>query len=235
MNKKECGNGHIYDADIHDSCPYCKNRKGTIVFPPSPLRNDGSEATIPAEQPLQPLPPPEPVRPEEETLSVMQELCGLDPVAGWLVGVGGCMTGRACELKARANRIGRSERMDVRLPDDRTVSWEDQACIDYDRMTDVCTLIPGRFVNTVYLNGEAIYAARSLKAYDRMLFGRTEMMFIPFCGEQFRWPTEREVPEEENPEKSIPEELLPGKSLYEDGTERKSGMCMTEGGEIVDP
>ena len=187
MTKKECGNGHIYDADIHDSCPYCRNQKGTIVFPPSPRKEDGGSPTMPAENPLREVPKVECTMPEMGTTPVMRARCGFDPVAGWLVGVDGSMAGRSVELMAWANRIGRSAQSDVRIPEDPTVSWEDHACIDYDRMTHTFTLIPGRFVNTIYLNGEALYAPRYLKAYDRVLLGETEMMFIPFCGEEFQW------------------------------------------------
>lgn len=217
MAKKECGNGHIYDADIHESCPYCKNPKGTIVFPanrtdpPTILPPGGGTvmpgrmdipATLPAgggtivpDRPIRPQPQEVTCTPSEETLSVYQQLRGFEPTAGWLIGLGGTMIGRSCELRTRNNRIGRGEAMDVRIPDDLTVSLEDHASIDYDVMHDVCTLIPCRFVNTVYLNGEAVYAARQLNAYDRILFGRTEMMFIPFCGENFHWPLEEESAE----------------------------------------
>ena len=197
MTKKECGNGHIYDADIHASCPYCKNPKNTIVFPAGPGE---LSSTLPAAERVFPsvreprvLTPPEPPTGPASTLSVYEETCFLDPVAAWMVGVSGAALGRAWELKARNNRIGRSEAMDVRLDGDRTVSWEDYACIDYDRMHDTFTLIPGRFRNTLYLNGEAVYAARPLQAYDRLLLGMTEMMFVPFCGESFRWPLETEA------------------------------------------
>ena len=143
MTKKECGNGHIYDADIHDSCPYCRNQKGTIVFPPSPRKEDGGSPTMPAENPLREVPKAESSVLDMGTTPVMRARCGFDPVAGWLVGVDGSMAGRSVELMAWANRIGRSAQSDVRIPEDPTVSWEDHACIDYDRMTHTFTLIPG--------------------------------------------------------------------------------------------
>ena len=207
MTKKECGNGHIYDADIHASCPYCKNPKNTIVFPSDPKALSGDPLaageTITPGHPLLSVMAAEPGAPAEETLSVYQAMRGLDPVAAWLVGVGGAAVGRAWELKARNNRLGRSEAMDVQLKDDRTVSWEDYAGIDYDRMHDTFTLIPGRFLNTMYCNGEAVYSARPLQAYDRLLLGTTEMMFIPFCGESFRWPLE--APSDPEPDVSSDE------------------------------
>ena len=48
-------------------------------------------------------------------------------------------------------------------------------------------LIPGEGRNIVYLNGEELFSPMPLKAYDLIDFGQTKLLFVPLCGEQFRW------------------------------------------------
>ena len=42
--------------------------------------------------------------------------------------------------------------------------------------------------NTIYCNGAPVYAALKLSPYDRVRFGHTELLFVPFCCERFTWP-----------------------------------------------
>jgi len=39
----------------------------------------------------------------------------------------------------------------------------------------------------VYLYGEDIDVPTQIKAYDVIEVGQTKLIFVPFCGENFKW------------------------------------------------
>ena len=52
-------------------------------------------------------------------------------------------------------------------------------------------LIPGNNRNTIYRNNAPVYAAQKLEDYDTLRFGETELLFVSFCNDRFRWPVEK--------------------------------------------
>ena len=44
----------------------------------------------------------------------------------------------------------------------------------------------------VYLNGEEVFSATPLQAYDLIDFGETKLLFVPLCGERFTWKKEEQ-------------------------------------------
>ena len=144
-----------------------------------------------------PQPAPEPTVPHRglgvsvaqagKTLAMMQQEMGFDPVVGWLVCVEGPSRGKSYTVRGGINAIGRSERMDITVTGDMTISAENHARISYSDRNNRFNLIPGEGRNIVYLNGEELFSPMPLKAYDLIDFGQTKLLFVPLCGERFRW------------------------------------------------
>lgn len=206
----ECGRGHLYDPYIYASCPYCNSAQPVINFGGVPVGDAGKTAPIgggPAAgggAPFAPGPeqavvndgktmPPKgyqtqrKVDEENKTLGFMQEKLGLDPVVGWLVCIEGKEKGKDYKLRGQINTIGRSEKMDVCIRGDKTISSENHARLSYSEKNNRFKLIPAESRNIIYLNGEEVFAAQPLEAYDVINFGETKLMFLPFCSERFTW------------------------------------------------
>ena len=124
------------------------------------------------------------------TMGLMQEKMGFDPVVGWLVCTEGPSRGKSYSIRGGINSIGRGDRMDITITGDRTISMENHAKVSYSDKNNRFNLLPGDGRNIVYLNGEEVFSAMPLKAYDEIDFGTTKLLFIPLCGERFVWKPE---------------------------------------------
>ena len=111
-------------------------------------------------------------------------------VVGWLVCTEGPSRGKSYTIRGGINSIGRSDRMDITITGDRTISAENHARLSYSDKNNRFNLLPGDGRNIVYLNGEEVFSPMPLKAYDQIDFGATKLLFIPLCGEQFTWTPE---------------------------------------------
>ena len=127
-----------------------------------------------------------------KTLGLMQEKMGFDPVVGWLVCTEGPSRGKSYTIRGGINAIGRGDRMDITITGDRTISMENHAKISYSYRNNRFNLLPGDGRNIVYLNGEEVFSATPLQAYDLIDFGETKLLFIPLCGERFTWKQEEQ-------------------------------------------
>ena len=176
-----------------------------------PPRGYAPQAAVPVTAPQKTMPPrgyvppapagePEPTAPPRphgpsvldagKTVGMMQEQMGFDPVVGWLACVEGPSRGKSYTIRGGINSIGRGDRMDITITGDRTISMENHAKISYSDRNNRFNLLPGDGRNIVYLNGEEVFAATPLQAYDLIDFGETKLLFIPLCGERFTWKKE---------------------------------------------
>ena len=176
-----------------------------------PPRGYAPQAAVPVTAPQKTMPPrgyvppapagePEPTAPPRphgpsvldagKTVGMMQEQMGFDPVVGWLACVEGPSRGKSYTIRGGINAIGRGDRMDITITGDRTISMENHAKISYSDRNNRFNLLPGDGRNIVYLNGEEVFAATPLQAYDLIDFGETKLLFIPLCGERFTWKKE---------------------------------------------
>ena len=201
MALTECANGHLYDTDMNDSCPYCNGGSNLINFSaggdsgvgktapvgggfgPSGTRQSQSEigATVA---------PAAYVKKQEEdnrTVGIFQKRMELEPVVGWLVCVDGADKGKDYKLYGKNNTIGRSERMDVYIKNDPTISRENHARLAYDQKHNDFHLIPADATNNIYVNEEPVYIPTKIKAYDLIELGDTKVVFVPFCSDRFTW------------------------------------------------
>jgi hypothetical protein len=134
-----------------------------------------------------------------KTVGVMQAQMGFDPVVGWLACVEGPSRGKSYTIRGGINSIGRSDRMDITITGDMKLSAENHAKISYSERNNRFNLIPGEGRNIIYLNGEEVFAATPLKAYDLIDFGETKLLFVPLCGEHFTWDARKEDGHGETP------------------------------------
>lgn len=109
-----------------------------------------------------------------------------EPVVGWLVCVGGPMRGTDFRLHAGNNYIGR-EVGDIHIHGDQQISRERDTIISFSAAKLRYYVRPDSGRNLIELNGEPVLAPMELHSYDRLTIGTTQLMFVPLCGEHFRW------------------------------------------------
>jgi hypothetical protein len=112
-----------------------------------------------------------------------------DPVVGWLVIVGGPGIGSYRPIFEGNNTIGRnaSQRIPVDFGDE-SISSEEQAYIRYDSSTRSFLFVPNLAkTNVVSLNDKRPTGAVELNQMDVITMGRTQLVFVPFCGAEFDW------------------------------------------------
>jgi hypothetical protein len=112
-----------------------------------------------------------------------------DPVVGWLVIVGGPGMGCYRPVFEGNNTLGRAS--DQRIPidfGDDTISSEEQAYIRYDSSARSFLFVPNLAkTNVVSINDKRPTGAVELHQMDVITMGRTQLVFVPFCGPEFDW------------------------------------------------
>jgi len=112
-----------------------------------------------------------------------------DPVVGWLVIVGGPGLGSFRPIFEGNNTIGRADaqRIPIDFGDD-AISSEEQAYIRYDSVDRSFLFVPNLAkTNVVKVNEAKPTSAVPLAAMDVITMGRTQLVFVPFCGPEFDW------------------------------------------------
>ncbi len=112
-----------------------------------------------------------------------------DPVVGWLVVVGGPGLGNYRPIFEGNNTVGRdsSQRIAIDFGDD-AISSKEQAYIRYDSAERNFLFVPNLSkTNIVSVNDKRPTGAVPLAAMDVITIGRTQLVFVPFCGADFDW------------------------------------------------
>lgn len=125
-----------------------------------------------------------------KTVGIIKKNIGIDPAVGFLVCVSGPHRGADYKLVSGRNFIGRAAAMDVALADDDTVSRESHALITYDVKHNTFSLSPGQGRGITYCNDEQVEMVRPLEAYDVIEVGKSRLLFLPLCGDRFKWDEE---------------------------------------------
>lgn len=190
---KQCAQGgHYYDASVYSECPYCNEanigatvavdtgRTMPVMQTPTPAEPDDDVPSTVAIAPTQ-------SNDDERTVAIIKEELGIDPVVGWLVTTEGEDKGRDYRIHTDNNYLGRSEKMDICLRGDDTISRENHAVITYDSREKTFYLSPGDGRSIVRLNDKPALAATVIKAHDIIEIGKTKLIFMPLCGNEFDW------------------------------------------------
>lgn len=112
-----------------------------------------------------------------------------DPVVGWLVVVGGPGLGSYRPIFEGNNAVGRdtSNRIAIDFGDE-SISQAEQAYIRYDGADRSFLFVPNMAkTNVVAVNDARPAQPVKLKAMDLITMGRTQLVFVPFCGSDFDW------------------------------------------------
>ena len=112
-----------------------------------------------------------------------------DPVVGWLVIVGGPGLGSFRPIYEGNNTVGRSANQRIPLDfGDDAISSEEQAYVRYDSSERSFLFVPNMAkTNVVAINDKRPTSAVTLQAMDVIMMGRTQLVFVPFCGSEFDW------------------------------------------------
>ena len=193
-NRKEervlirCDNGHFYDPKKHPTCPYC-NAPGSDTAT-QPKRNEPAVAArddIGSTRPAAGFSPlADTGKGGDLTIRVGMGETRIDPVVGWLVCVHGPEKGKDYRIRSENNSIGRADEMYISIKDNM-VSRDNHAFITFDPQTNRFYLRPGEARGLVHRNGNVVFQAEELHPYDQILLGQTRLVFVPLCGEHFKW------------------------------------------------
>jgi len=112
-----------------------------------------------------------------------------DPVVGWVVVVGGPGIGNYRPVFEGNNSVGRAPQNRVSIDfGDEAISSEEQAYIRYDSSDRSFLFVPNLAkTNVVSVNNKKPTGAVSLNQMDVIVMGRTQLVFVPFCGTDFDW------------------------------------------------
>ena len=161
-NLTRCQNGHMFSTRRYGTiCPYCNVETATRE-----RRETGQTDTE-----------------LEESLFLQEE----HPVCGWIVCVAGPRKGKDYKVREGKNFVGRADDMDIQILGDNKISRRNHCVIVYDVKQNNMVILPGDSNGMVYLNEEAVYTPMPLKGFDMLELGDSKFLFIPFCGEHYRW------------------------------------------------
>ena len=185
MADKRCPEGHFYDPAKYTTCPHCTvTDVGDVGSVTQRQAEQGEERTEPATPRSESYRDPSDAGP---TVGEFPPKLGINPVVAWLVSVGGPERGRDFRVFGENNSIGRSELMRICIAGDARISRETHSIISYDPRGNEFTLIPGGSSGLVYMDGAAVHMPTTLQPYARITMGDTTLLFVPLCGEHFRW------------------------------------------------
>ena len=168
MALTECANGHLYDTTQYESCPYCQGDINRVEFV-APNGSIGKTVGFDTPNVNMMVNTPEigaTVAPAVhrgqmetandtgKTVAVLQKNMKIEPIVGWIVCVEGADKGKDYRILAKNNTIGRSEKMDICIKGDTTISRENHAKIAYDMKRNTDRSKQYFFSNDIFLRRE---------------------------------------------------------------------------------
>lgn len=117
----------------------------------------------------------------------LDHIQAFNPVTGWLVCVKGPSKGTDYRVRSQYNYVGRAKHMDICISGDEYISAEKAAIIAYDEMEKKFFIAPGMGHNLIRLNDKMVMGSELLHPYDKITIGKTTLLFVPLCGDQFDW------------------------------------------------
>lgn len=205
MAIRRCEAGeHTYDDSQHSSCcPFC--RKTRLATSPGGIGagNGIGNMDIPPQaspQPVQAKTTPAPGTdggqssggPKTRVVfgggsGEAADFGEVMPVVGWLVVINGEGRGRDLRITPQMNNIGREKGEIILNFGDASISREKHAYLAYAPGKNTFWFGHGDGKNLSEINNEPVIGKQELQPFDRILIGKTELLFVPLCGENFSW------------------------------------------------
>lgn len=205
-----CSQGHYYDANRYDQCPYCsaggfsptidpfaagKSKPGSTVGPltPGDIPHHAGDVQVGSFTPT--IDPNQPGGLSErmgktQYVDASTPAGTPAPVVGWLVAVEGPCRGTDYRIHTGYNYIGR-EAGDICIRGDSTISAQRDANVTYVPQTREFYIAHELGKNVLLVNGKPVIGGSTkLENYDRITIGTTQLVFVGLCGEQFVWGSE---------------------------------------------
>lgn len=110
-----------------------------------------------------------------------------EPVAGWLVCIGGKHLGKDFKIVTGRNSVGRNSSNYIHLENEESVSREKHAWIIYEPRKRQFFVQPGESSGLTYVNDDTVLESRQLNQGDILEFGDTKFIFMPLCCDNFSW------------------------------------------------
>lgn len=188
MNLQKCPNNHYYNSDKFPYCPHCSN---SIRYKEIQTEHSEGQSAATSENIMQEKDiknnnhkiPTENVAPLTATSEALFERLTI----GWLVCLTGVNRGLSYPIYPGNNHIGRNPNMNIRIRDEVTISREDHAIIQYDRQSNVFTLVPNTSSNPTIVNDEAVTNNIVINDRDLIQLGECQLLFVSLCNEHFSW------------------------------------------------
>lgn len=124
---------------------------------------------------------------ESRTVFFEDASADIEPVVGWLVSISGEHKGESYKLAVGINDIGRDEKMSVCLHRDNAVSKIKHLAVVYDPRNNRFFVQPSDSKQPSYLDDEMITEKTDLKTKSIISIGKTQLRFIAFCDDSFKW------------------------------------------------
>lgn len=193
MKIEKCSQGHFYDSEKYESCPFCAEQgaaKRTSAKPCTEESFPGQIMGKAREQESHFNEWAEAAKVYDENRTVLDfesdRLMVHRFVTGWLVCVEGPERGRDYRLRFGFNQIGRSHKMDVCIFEDDEISRGIHCSVVYEDRKNVFMLVPGNGTFT-YKDDRLLENPVRLMSGDRFRIGETVLEFIAFCREGVTW------------------------------------------------
>jgi len=183
MRTESCENGHYYNLDKYSTCPYCDESKPMFYQ----HIDDGNDATQILDRTRTKELKTAPI--DNETTQMLDvKKSDVVELAGWLVIISSEGKSQSYDITYGMNRIGRAETNEIVIRnDDVSISREKHASIIYDFENNLFFIQHHEGKYLTYLNGKMVHDLTDLKAFDKIKIGKTEFIFVPLCGESFKW------------------------------------------------
>ena len=211
MAIKTCPNGHKYNSDDNDTCPYCERTANGGSFEWSEF-DDNSSMSLKTEPLInrsvnafeetlrtEPLPSQGfnytdsrtmPITTPEANSNTEKNEYRRQPVVGWLVCIEGPDKGKDFGLHGAKSTIGRSPESSIVLSDPKISRKGFPALIVYDdRKSHRFYITSGdaSSTNNVELEGNMLLGQSVIDPYNEIRIEDTVLVFVPFCGTDFYW------------------------------------------------
>ena len=179
MKLDRCKNGHMYDVSRYATCPYCKSEGLDME-----IKEDKINLV-------------EEMEDDDKTMAYWSKDVNIDPVVGWLTCIEGAEKGKDFRIVSERNFIGRGDNMDIQLTGDNSISRKNHCSISYNPKKRIFMITPGQANGLIYIDNEALYDTRELKAYNLIEIGESKFIFVNLCGENFDWNKEKSKSDKE--------------------------------------